>query len=205
MAYPCWRRSRRCSGGRRCYPLLPFGGANGTEPALVASNAAQLQAEYQSALTRYGVTSLDFDIEGGTVANTASLPLRDQALVDLCATNPGLTISFTLPVLPTGLDANGLAVLQDAKADGLNPDIINIMTMDYGPNADNGARMGVDAIGAALSTIKQISFAGLTSKVGITPMIGVNDDNAEVFSLADAQALVAFADGTPQVAPWRCG
>lgn len=31
-------------------------------------------------------------------------------------------------------------------------------------------------------------------------MIGFNDDSAKVFSLADAQALVAFADGTPQVA-----
>jgi hypothetical protein len=180
--------------------IISFGGANGTEPALVASSAAQLQAEYQSVITRYGVNSLDFDIEGGAVADAASLHLRDQALVGLEKANPGLTLSFTLPVLPNRLDPNGQAILQDFKADGLNPDVINIMAMDYGPNADNGAQMGVDAISAALSTIDQIKFAGLTSKVGITPMIGVNDDSAEVFSLSDAQALAAFADGTPQVA-----
>jgi hypothetical protein len=179
---------------------ISFGGANGTEPALVATSATQLQAEYQSVITRYGVNSLDFDIEGGAVANTASIHLRDQALVALQKANPGLQISFTLPVLPTGLDSNGVALLEDAKADGLNPDIINIMAMDYGPNADNGAEMGVDAITAALNTINQISFIGLTSKVGITPMIGVNDDSAEVFSLADARDLVAFADGNSQIA-----
>ena len=49
--------------------IISFGGANGTEPALVASSAAQLQAEYQSVLTRYNVNSLDFDIEGGAVAD----------------------------------------------------------------------------------------------------------------------------------------
>jgi chitinase len=146
------------------------------------------------------VNSLDFDIEGGAVADTASIHLRDQALVGLEKANPGLRISFTLPVLPNGLDANGLAMLRDMKADGLDPAVINVMAMDYGPNADNGAQMGVDAISAALGTIQQISFAGLTSKVGITPMIGVNDDSAEVFSLADAQALTAFADSNPQVA-----
>jgi hypothetical protein len=179
---------------------ISFGGANGTEPALVATSAAQLQAEYQSVITRYGVTSLDFDIEGGAVANTASLHLRDAALVGLKAANPGLAISFTLPVLPSGLDSNSVAVLADAKEDGLDPNVINIMAMDYGANVDDGAQMGVDAISAALNTIKQISFAGLTSKVGITPMIGVNDDSAEVFSLSDAQALTAFADGNAQIA-----
>jgi hypothetical protein len=180
--------------------IISFGGANGTEPALVATSATQLQAEYQSVITRYGVNSLDFDIEGGAVADAASLHLRDQALVALKAANPGLVISFTMPVLPNGLDSNGVAILGDLKADGLDPNVINIMAMDYGPNADNGAQMGVDAISAALHTVDQIQFAGLTSKVGITPMIGVNDDSAEVFSLADAQALVAFADGTPQIA-----
>jgi hypothetical protein len=99
-----------------------------------------------------------------------------------------------------GLDSNGVAVLADAKADGLDPNVINIMAMDYGPNADGAAQMGVDAISAALNTIKQISFAGLTSKVGITPMIGVNDDSAEVFSLSDAQALTVLADGNAQIA-----
>lgn len=31
------------------------------------------------------------------------------------------------------------------------------------------------------------------SMIGVTPMIGVNDDSAEVFGLADAQQLADFA------------
>ena len=179
--------------------IISFGGANGIEPALTAPNAAALQAMYQSVIDRYHPVSLDFDIEGGAVANHASLVMRDQALIGLKAANPGLTISFTLPVLPTGLDHNGLGVLQTAKADGLSIDLVNIMAMDYGPAVDNGGQMGADAISAATHTIEQMRFLGVDAKLGITPMIGVNDVASEIFTLADAQSLLDFARTTPDV------
>ena len=53
--------------------------------------------------------------------------------------------------------------------------------------------MGLDAIQAAIATEAQISSMGLSAKIGITPMIGVNDVAAEVFTLADAQALLDYA------------
>jgi hypothetical protein len=180
--------------------IISFGGAAGIDPAANSSSAKTLQAEYQSVIDRYHVTSLDFDIEGAEVADTASMKLRDQALVGLKAANPGLTISYTLPVLPTGLDSNGLKVVQAAKADGLTPDIINLMTMDYGASVDNGGGMGTDAIDAVLATQTQLQTVGLASKIGITPMIGVNDISSEIFTLADAQQVVNFAKGDPNVA-----
>lgn len=186
----------RANGGN---VIISFGGANGTEPALAAKSAAQLQAAYQSVIDKYHPKSLDFDIEGWAVANTQSLALRDQALVALKAANPGLKISFTLPVLPSGLDANGLNVLKAAKADGLVVDVVNVMAMDYGAAVDNGGRMGANAISAAVNTISQMRFLGIDSKVGITPMIGVNDVATETFTLADAQSLVAFAQSNPDV------
>jgi chitodextrinase len=179
---------------------ISFGGAAGQEAALTAMTAANLQAEYQSVIDRYHVHSLDFDIEGAAVADQRSLTLRDQALVGLKAANPGLNISFTLPVLPTGLTADGLNVLASAKHDGLNVDLVNIMTMDYGASVDNGGQMGVDAINATIATEKQIANLGLSSKIGITPMIGVNDIASEVFTLADAQALVNYAQMDANVA-----
>jgi len=127
------------------------------------------------------------------VQDQHSITLRDRALVGLKAANPGLTISYTLPVLPTGLTADGLNVLASAKHDGLNIDVVNIMAMDYGASVDNGGQMGLDAINAAIATEKQIGSLGLTSKIGVTPMIGVNDISSEVFTLADAQALVNYA------------
>ena len=111
-----------------------------------------------------------------------------------------------LPVLPTGLTADGLNILASAKHDGVKIDVVNIMAMDYGPSVDNGGQMGLDAIQAAIATEAQISSLGLSSKIGITPMIGVNDVASEVFTLADAQALVDYALGaTPMSFGCRCG
>ncbi len=84
-------------------------------------------------------------------------------------------------------------MLQSAKRDGLNPDVINVMTMDYGASADNGGRMGSDATAATSNTAVQIHQAGLTSTLGITPMIGQNDIAGEIFTLADAQTVLTFA------------
>jgi hypothetical protein len=173
--------------------IISFGGANGTEPALNCTSAAQLQALYQSVIARYNVTMLDFDIEGGATSNQASITLRDQALKALKAANPGLVISYTLPVLPTGLIATGVDILNSAKSDGLALDVVNVMAMDYGSSSDNGGAMGQDAIDAAEATESQIQAAGLSSTVGITPMIGVNDTNTEIFTLADAQQLLSYA------------
>lgn len=173
--------------------IISFGGANGQEPALVCTSATALQAVYQSVVDRYAATSLDFDIEGGSVADTASLTRRAQAIVGLKAANPGLKISFTLPVLPTGLVDSGVAVLSNAKANGLVPDVVNIMAMDYGTAVDNNGQMGLSARQAAAATKAQVDSLGLSSTIGVTPMIGRNDVASEVFTLSDAATLVTFA------------
>ncbi|RBP14279.1 chitodextrinase [Roseiarcus fermentans] len=175
--------------------IISFGGSAGTDPAVAATSASALQAEYQSVINRYGVTSLDFDVEGAAIANTASIHLRDQALLGLEAANPGLQISFTIPVLPTGPDSNGQAFLQDVKNDGVDPNVVNIMTMDYGSAVDNGGAMGQDAIDAVQATAALIKSLGLKATIGVTPMIGVNDVSSEVFTLADAQLLSNYASG----------
>src|SRR5262249_16651545 len=106
---------------------------------------------------------------------------------------------------PSGLTADGLNVLASAKHDGLKIDMVNIMAMDYGSSVDNGGQMGLDAIDAAIATEKQIAALGLSSKIGITPMIGVNRISSEVFTLADAQALVHYAQTDPISCICRCG
>jgi len=179
---------------------ISFGGAAGQEAALTASSASQLQAEYQSVIDRYHLDTIDFDIEGAAEFNQASLALRDQAIVGLQAANPGLKVSLTLPVLPTGLDAAGLNVLKTAKQDGVRLDVVNIMTMDYGASVDNGGQMGLDAINAIKATEQQLAALGLDAKIGATPMIGVNDIASEVFTQTDARALVDYAKTDSRVA-----
>lgn len=77
------------------------------------------------------------------------------------------------------------------------------MAMDCGDGAapSPAGRMGTYAIDAATATDAQvatalgISDAAAWPMIAVTPMIGVNDTGDEVFTLADAQQLAAFAAG----------
>jgi chitinase len=173
--------------------IISFGGAIGTDLSSACSSASQVQAMYQSVIDRYQVKLLDFDIEGFAASSPPAVDLRNQAVRGLKAANPGLIVSYTLPVLPTGLVDAGLNILDRAKSSGLDLDVVNVMAMDYGSANDNGGRMGLNAVSAATATEAQILNAGLSSSVGVTPMIGVNDTNTEIFGLSDAQMLVEFA------------
>jgi hypothetical protein len=180
--------------------IISFGGEAGTEPALRCNTAASLQALYQSVIDRYGVSRLDFDIEGKATTDQPSIARRDQALAALKKANPRLAISYTIEVMPNGLVDSGVNMLHSAKRDGLDIDLINIMAMDYGAGEDNNGQMDKDAIDAAEATEKQIQSTGLNSKLGITVMIGVNDEKPEVFTLADAQTVLEFAKKNSYVA-----
>ncbi len=84
-------------------------------------------------------------------------------------------------------------MLQQAMVDGVRVDMVNIMTMDYGTSVDNNGQMGLSAIQASEATQQQLASIGMNAKIGITPMIGVNDIASEVFKLSDAQMLVDYA------------
>jgi hypothetical protein len=180
--------------------IISFGGANGDEPALHCPDPTSLAAVYQSVINRYKAKALDFDIESDKVLDRASIQRRNLALVALRAANPGLTISYTLPVLPSGLDDNAVGVLTSAKRDGFNPDVVNVMAMNYGASVDNGGQMGRNALTATSNTALQVKATGLTSRIGVISMIGVNDVSPEVFTLADAGLLAAFAASNAYIA-----
>ena len=184
--------------------IISFGGASGTELAQGCTTVSSLQAAYQAVLTKYRVNSstpvrMDFDIEGGATTDQASITRRNQALKALKAANPGLVISYTLPVLPTGLVASGVNILNSVKTDGLSLDVVNVMAMDYGSANDNGGQMGLSAQQAASNTHNQVVAAGLTASIGVTPMIGINDVNTEIFQLSDAQSLLNFANANSYI------
>jgi hypothetical protein len=144
---------------------------------------------------------VDFDVEGAAVDNTAASARRDQALAALQAQDPALQVSFTLPVLPSGLTSDGDAVLAGAVQAGVKLSAVNVMAMDYGDGAapNPSGQMGTFPIDAATATDAQVASAmGISddeawSKVAVTPMIGVNDTSDEIFTAANAQQLEAFA------------
>jgi len=180
---------------------ISFGGEAGSELAVTCTSASQLQAAYQQVISAYDVNKVDFDIEGAAVADTAANARRDQALAALQAADPGLQVSFTLPVLPSGLTSDGVAILDGAVAAGVKISAVNVMAMDYGDGAapNPSGQLGTYAIDAATATDAQvatalgISDAAAWSKIAVTPMIGVNDTSDEIFTVANAQQLAAFA------------
>ncbi len=180
---------------------ISFGGEAGSELAVTCTSVSQLQAAYQQVISAYDVNKIDFDIEGAAVDNPAANARRDQALAALQAADPGLQVSFTLPVLPSGLTSDGDAVLTGAVQAGVTVSAVNVMAMDYGDGAapNPAGQLGTFAIDAATATDAQVASAmGISddaawSKVAVTPMIGVNDTSDEVLTVANAQQLEAFA------------
>ncbi|MFD3657348.1 cellulose binding domain-containing protein [Streptomyces sp. NPDC058620] len=187
---------------------VSFGGAAGAELALNCSSAADLAAAYGKVIDTYGLTKVDFDIEGGALPDAAANSRRSQAIAQLQKAHPALDVSFTLPVMPEGLTQPGVDLLADAKKNGVRIDAVNIMAMDYGP-AYSGD-MGTYAIQAATATQAQIkgvlglSDAAAWKAVAVTPMIGVNDVVTEIFEVDDAAQLVTFAreKGIGRLAMW---
>jgi hypothetical protein len=177
---------------------ISLGGASGTELAQACPTAAATETEYQAIVDAYSLNYLDIDIEGAAVADPASIARRSQALVLLQKARPNLKISLTLPVLPEGLDANGLAVVTSARDAGVNLNLVNVMAMDYGRPAGNYGDFAVQAAQSTFNQLKTLypakSDAQLWQLVGVTPMLGQNDDGG-TFSLANASQLVAFAQG----------
>src|SRR6201995_506811 len=76
--------------------IISFGGESGGELAQTCTNVSQLTAAFQNVINTYGVTRLDFDIEGGTLSDTAATSLPDQALAALQAEDPAVQVDFTL-------------------------------------------------------------------------------------------------------------
>ncbi|MFG2308484.1 cellulose binding domain-containing protein [Streptomyces sp. NPDC048566] len=176
---------------------VSFGGASGSELATTCSSADALATAYGKAVDAYRLTKVDFDIEGGALPNKAANTIRAKAIAKLQQQHPGLDVSFTLPVMPEGLTQDGVNLLADAKANGVDIATVNIMAMDYG--ASYSGDMGTYAEQAATATQAQVkSVLGLSDSaawkaVAITPMIGVNDVSSEVFTVDDATQLVSFA------------
>lgn len=186
-------------------PIVSFGGEDGIELAQSCTTLSSLVAAYQSVINTLGVNHIDFDIEGAGIADTATNNLRFEAINELEADNPGLVVSVTIPTLPTGPDSNGDAFLEQAAADGTNISVINVMAMDYYDGYDGD--MGTYAVEAAENTLafaKTLWPNDTYANIGVTPMIGENDDSAEIFTEADASTLVSFAEanGLGRLAFW---
>ncbi len=183
--------------------IFAFGGFSGLDPSVELS-VSDLTKLYVDIAKTYGVRHIDFDFEtfglyDYSVAFPAALAAKKQV--------PDLHFSLTLPVMPSGLVAEGLTMIKDAKNRGLDVSV-QIMAMDYG---QSNSDMGKAAVQAAISTKDQLakiypekSEAELFSLIGVTPMLGRNDTAPETFFLTDIPTLTDFAkaNGIALIGAW---
>jgi chitinase len=180
--------------------IVSFGGEAGTEMAIAETNMPVLEAKYQSIIDRYKLTWLDFDIEGDALKNAAANRRRNTVLAQLQARDPGLIISYTLPVDPNGISAESQSLLADAVAKGVTVHSANVMTMDFGAGYSKGKKMSDVSIASAIRAHEQCRAISPDIQIGLTPMIGQNDERDEIFTQDDAKALKEWAEKQP----WIC-
>lgn len=173
-------------------PIISSGGASGLPLAWTCTDQSQVVAGYQNLIDTYKVNALDFDIEGAAIADTASIQRNMAALKTLKDNNPDVTLSVTLPVLPDGLTSDGVNLIQAAHDAGLKLDIVNVMAMDYYQGDQDMGQAAINAAKATLGQIQGIDSSYGYGNIGVTPMIGTNDDGS-TFSLDNAQSLVSWA------------
>lgn len=183
---------------------ISFGGyttdSDGTDLGNTCSSASAMASQVESVVTTLGVTHLDFDIESNELTNSTDYTRTAQALALVrswgSSTGRSLVINYTLPVLPSGLTSDGISVLDAAVSAGFTPNVVNIMTMDYG---SSGTEMGtaadeaLDATASQLESVFGVSSSAAYGMLGNTPMIGQNDSSGEIFTLADASTVESYA------------
>jgi len=182
--------------------IASFGGADGKELAFVEDDPVALQADYQAVIDRYKFSWLDFDIEGGSLdMKIKGNAVRNSVIADLQKKNPGLRITFTLPVDPDGISDSARGLLTDAVAKGVKIYSANIMVMYFGDRfIHRGKSEGQLGIESARRACQQVRKIDPTIQIGLCPCLGENGSNKEIFTVEDAKTLREFADQTP----WIC-
>jgi hypothetical protein len=173
---------------------ISFGGSQqGVELAIkfaaAGASADALAEQYKSVVRAYGSNIiLDFDIEGGDIRNLGANDLRSKALRLVKATYPGVKITYTLDVGASGLSIYARYMIQKSIQNGVTPDAINIMTMNYGAS-DRGIDYDVRAIE---QTHLQVLSLRRSIRIGVIPMIG-RDNSGAVRTVSDIDKLLKFA------------
>lgn len=182
--------------------IMSFGGAGIRELASDITDVTKLQEAYQNVIDRFNLTWIDMDIEGYTLLDHTVNNRRNQAIIGLQKANPRLKLSYCLLGGPNGLLDNEMLLLKDAVKQGVKIDVVNVMTMNYdqGLVEHGDTKMGEYIIETTKGAKKQLEEIGLKdTTIGMTPMIGINDEPGEIFNLADAKKILDFAKETDWV------
>ncbi|RAS23475.1 chitinase (glycosyl hydrolase family 18) [Paraburkholderia bryophila] len=177
--------------------IVSTGGAAGSFTCGSDAGFSKFIQTYYSA----NMLGVDFDIEAGQ--SQGDINNLIQRVIVAQRTYPNLRFSFTIATLggnsPQSLGDTGVMVMNAIQAAGLTNYTINLMTMDYGSaiagncvvGSSGSCDMGQSAVQAAINLH---GYYGVPySQIELTPMIGGNDTQDEVFTTADVATVSAFA------------
>ncbi|WP_135661511.1 PKD domain-containing protein [Halorhabdus rudnickae] len=183
--------------------IVSFGGLQGTYLAETTDSAEELKNKYAKVVEEYDLQFLDFDEEKlvRSESGREKVALRNKALVLLKEEYPDLTLSYTLPALPSGLPShstnNILFALEDAAERGLEIDLVNPMTMNYGSEYDLNGETVIECAKSIHDQLGDLwpekSAEERWQMIGLTPMIGQNDVDSNVFYPEDARQVQQWA------------
>ncbi|WP_061994340.1 chitinase [Clostridium sp. ATCC 25772] len=184
--------------------MVSFGGEANVPLASSIKDVNKLKDTYKKIIKDYGLTHVDFDIEGAWTADFDSIERRSEALAllqkELKAENYPLEVWYTLPVLPSGM-TNGVDVVKSAVKHGVDLSGVNVMTMCFGSKVPDGT-MGDLVIDSAKSVHKQLkniyaqanikkSDADIWKMIGVTPMNGL-DYSGNIVDQNEAKEVLNF-------------
>ncbi|WP_431220557.1 chitinase [Leifsonia xyli] len=198
---------------------VSFGGQLNDELAVGCTDESALKKAYATVVDRYKIGTIDLDLEGNGLTDRDASTRRASAIAALQkerrAEGKGLAVWLTLPVAPSGMTSDAtdaIAAMLAAKVDIAG---VNVMTMDFGTAKKATTSMARAAESAVTAAQRQLgvlydraklhqSDPSLWAKLGATPMIGQNDVEDEVFSLADAASFNSWAvsNGLGRMSMW---
>jgi hypothetical protein len=182
---------------------ISFGGAGGTDLARACDSVRTLTAAYQNVVEAYRPDSVDFDVEGRSLADRPGNVRRVAAIhaVQQAARRAGhdLPVSFTLPAGHGGIPPDGVRLLSDSVAAGIVVSAVNVMVMNYGWGVDDLGEEAVRQAGLAHEVVRRLwpDLAGRDAwrRVALTAMVGRSDVPGETFHPDDARTVAEFATG----------
>ncbi len=193
---------------RRGGNVIPsFGGytadTTGTDIADSCTSVPAIAQVFESLITTYHVPRIDLDVEADSLTNAAGINRRNEAIAMTeawaAAHHQRIQFSYTLPTFPAGLTAPGLAVLQNAVADGARISTVNLLTFDYYIGTQQDMVADTETAAAGLDAQLQSLYPAASARelwhmIGVTEMPGIDDYGPdETFSTADAVTVLHWA------------
>jgi chitinase len=178
--------------------VVSTGGEAGTFTCTSAAGMESFIARYSSK----NLVGIDFDIEGGQ--SESDIQNLVSAAAGAQSQYPSLQFSFTLATLGAsdgsygGVNSLGNEVVEAVLGSGLKNYVINLMTMDFGSASSSVCVVVSGSCEMAQSAIQAVknlehTYGIPASKIAVTPMIGLNDNTSETFTIGDVDTLTSYA------------